>query len=36
MLLAPAGQILTEAQVEAIRNHHHLGTLAPVLLVYVD
>ena len=36
MLLAPAGQILTEAQVEAIRNHHQIGTLAPVLLVYVD
>lgn len=36
MLLAPAGQVLTEAQVEAIRNHHQLETLAPVLLVYAD
>ncbi|MFM8879734.1 MAG: HD domain-containing phosphohydrolase [Verrucomicrobiota bacterium] len=36
MLLAPAGQVLTEAQVEAIRNHHLLETLAPVLLVYAD
>jgi len=36
MLLAPAGQILTAAQVEAIRNHHQLETLAPVLLVYVN
>ena len=36
MLLAPAGQVLTEAQVEAIRNHHQLETLAPLLLVYAD
>ena len=36
MLLAPAGQVLNEAQVEAIRNHHQLETLAPVLLVYAD
>ena len=36
MLLAPAGQVLSEAQVEAIRNHHLLETLAPVLLVYAD
>ena len=27
---------IIEAQVEAIRNHHLLETLAPVLLVYAD
>jgi len=36
MLLVPEGQVLTEAQIEAIQNHHRHQPTAPGFLVYVD
>jgi hypothetical protein len=36
MLLVPEGQVLSEAQVEAIHNHHRLQALSSALLVYAD
>jgi response regulator RpfG family c-di-GMP phosphodiesterase len=36
MLLVPEGQVLTDAQIEAIQNHHRHQPTAPGFLVYVD
>jgi response regulator RpfG family c-di-GMP phosphodiesterase len=36
MLLVPEGQVLSEAHVEAINNHHRMQTLPSALLVYAE
>lgn len=36
MLLVPEGQVLTDAQVQAIENHHRIQKLSSTVLVYVD
>jgi len=36
MLLVPEGQVLTDAQVQAIENHHRIQKLSTTVLVYVD
>jgi len=36
MLLVPEGQVLNEAQVEAIHNHHRMKAVNPVFLVFRD
>jgi HD-GYP domain-containing protein (c-di-GMP phosphodiesterase class II) len=36
MLLVPEGQVLSEAHVEAINNHHRMQTLPSALLVFAD
>jgi hypothetical protein len=36
MLLVPQGQVLNEAHVEAIQNHHRMKAVNPVFLVFRD